>query len=251
MMNFLESPTLAENWISGNSNPGYWENSLRKCGEILCKMDRYKNPNSPNLVIDLFFKKLEERLQVLLQNPRHRLILSSMVRLNGKSLPSHEEVLETIHQITSSIAKCEASIMHGDFFFGNLIYDLSLDDLFCLDPRGYRADSGIYGNQLYDLAKLSHSINSNFDFLSANLFYLTSDHRNIEMNIAFPDDSFAREIAEEWFKSLCQRISPVDYDSVKILGASLLIGAAPLHYDSALRQDALILQGLSMIGELI
>jgi hypothetical protein len=66
-------------------------------------------------------------------------------------------------------------VMHGDFCFNNILYDLHGGIVRLIDPRGSFGDKcpGIFGDCKYDLAKLAHSGIGRYDYLVNGLFSLS------------------------------------------------------------------------------
>ena len=52
-----------------------------------------------------------------------------------------------------------------------------------LDPRGSFGASGIYGDPRYDVAKLYHSVYGMYDFITNDLFHVSVDGANIQLEI--------------------------------------------------------------------
>ena len=80
-----------------------------------------------------------------------------------------------------SISKrCHWSLIHGDFHFGNILFDFGSGHVKLIDPRGEfgksgNADSiGCYGDAHYDLAKFLHGFHGGYAHLSGDMFELTS-----------------------------------------------------------------------------
>ena len=74
------------------------------------------------------------------------------------------------NKILSKKFKCIEVIGHGDPCFSNTLYDKSSEMLKLIDPKGALSEDEIYTNEYYDLAKLSHSILGNYDFMNNGLF---------------------------------------------------------------------------------
>ena len=55
------------------------------------------------------------------------------------------------------------TVIHGDPTFSNMLIDHKTNKVFLIDPRGYFGSMRIYGDQLYDYAKLYYSVVGNYD----------------------------------------------------------------------------------------
>lgn len=107
--------------------------------------------------------------------------------------------------------------MHGDLHFGNILYNQQTDQLKLIDPRGsYGSFRGVYGDDLYDWAKLAHDLYHGYGAMVANVKH-------------------NQEVKEIFINKLKENDLPVD---LILAGGLLLIATCiPLHYDDAERQQ--------------
>ena len=70
--------------------------------------------------------------------------------------------------------------IHGDPTFSNTLIDKNLRTWF-IDPRGYFAKPGIWGDPLYDFAKLYYSAVGNYDTFNRRKFKLHVDSETVEI----------------------------------------------------------------------
>lgn len=110
---------------------------------------------------------------------------------------------------------------HGDLHFANMFYCFHYKDLKVIDPRGE-----MRGSQLYDLAKLCHSVYGRYDYIDADLYWKHGDdvyfydkgHENIER--AFADVIFCH-------------LTDLEKYLVLQITASLFLSMIPLHEENA------------------
>lgn len=108
--------------------------------------------------------------------------------------------------------------MHGDLHFGNILYNPYNDSITLLDPRGqYGHSLGCGGDNLYDLAKLSHDLYHGYNSLFHNK----------------PYPKYVRES----FSKVIRKYYPNEYNEIIDGGALLIATCIPLHYDSPERQQ--------------
>lgn len=89
--------------------------------------------------------------------------------------------------------------IHGDPTFSNSLVDKNLK-VWYIDPRGYFAKPGIWGDPMYDFAKVFYSAIGNYDSFNRRKFKLFVDDETAE--ILIEDSQFAstgREIFVEYF----------------------------------------------------
>lgn len=91
--------------------------------------------------------------------------------------PANKSIFD---DILSMLIPREFTPIHGDPTFSNTIVDRNLRVKF-IDPRGYFAQSGIYGDPLYDFAKIYYSAIGGYDGFNRRKFKLYIDEETIEV----------------------------------------------------------------------
>jgi hypothetical protein len=89
--------------------------------------------------------------------------------------------------------------IHGDPTFSNSLIDKNLK-VWYIDPRGYFAKPGIWGDPMYDFAKVYYSAVGGYDAFNRRKFKLHIDNETVE--IIREESSFAdigKEIFSEYF----------------------------------------------------
>ena len=118
---------------------------------------------------------------------------------------------------------------HGDPCFSNILYNADIDLFRLIDPRGADTREQAFMHPVYDLAKLSHSVQGGYDFVNGGLvecriddslrLSLTMDHGGPP---AWMMQAFRARLATEgWDEFL-----------VRAIEASLFLSMLPLHSDS-------------------
>lgn len=132
-----------------------------------------------------------------------------------------EQVLRFVqYEIIPSLL--HTNCMHGDLHFGNILYDPLTDNIRFIDPRGeYGEGISVTGDNLYDLAKLSHDLEHGYSALVANT----------EPN----------EIVRKLFRDyLNTNFDPKEVKRIHAAGLILLMTCIPLHADNPSRQKRMI-----------
>lgn len=105
---------------------------------------------------------------------------------------------------------------HGDLHFGNILYDVNIDRIKFIDPRGsYGSHQTIIGDNLYDLAKLSHDLYHGYS--------------------AIVNNTKPNEIVKNIFLDLLDKYK-LPKKLILDAGALLLLTCIPLHSESPRRQ---------------
>lgn len=119
------------------------------------------------------------------------------------------------------------ALLHGDLFFGNMMFDEKTDELKLIDPRGKYGDTMQYGDIRYDIAKLNHSINYEYDFIVNDLFSFDIDYSKIDYIVYSGNLQEMRYL----FNEMCDSLN-IDYDTTELITGLLFITMIPLHEDS-------------------
>ena len=248
---YLYFPTLSELFLFGRLTFNKWSSIFTKISELLSKMQLYEEVSDLKIedqhIRSLFIKKLKCRM-IEVQSVEN-IYLAEKMSLNGKLLPSLMDVPFAVNKCLNDAYLPRNSIFHGDLFFGNMLFDQRSQRIFCIDPRGGVDDgvSSIYGNILYDIAKLAHSIYGLYDFIAADRFYLF-EHNEGQFELQIEAPSQIKGI-EELFEQKILNKYHLTKKQIKILAGCLFVSMLPLHKDNVERQKALLLTGLRLVGE--
>jgi hypothetical protein len=252
---YLTSIPSNEMWISENNDGSYWLGLVEQMHNLNRDMHKdLKISTKDKIMVKqlkkvVYFDKFHERIQNFLK--LHRGIFDGNFTINQKSFPDLDYILQHVNQVIEKIINLDSwTIIHGDLCFSNIIFDRRKDKLNLIDPRGSFGVKGIYGDPIYDLAKLSHSINGNYDYFTSDLFYFSNSSNSFELQVGAPSDKLiSREIFKEFLHQACHNYG-ITKEELRIIEASLFMSAAPLHPEGN-RGKALFLNGLSIVKEVM
>lgn len=116
--------------------------------------------------------------------------------------------------------------IHGDLHFANMFYDLHRRELKLIDPRGE-----LCGDLFYDLAKLNHSVNGNYDCIDNQLYYFD---QNGDAKFFMTE----RRGIVSAFEQMLFDIGVVGQErrDLDLVTASLFLSMIPLHYHNPVNQ---------------
>ena len=174
------------------------------------------------------------------------------LEVNGVKYESFEKIWDRIlYKINTIISEEDKfNVIHGDLCFSNILLgensEIDAKTLRLVDPRGSFGAKGVYGTSLYDLAKLSHSINGNYEFF-------IYDHFEVE---TIQPNKFSLKICSGVNKEICQKLflerltdKPEHLQKIKLIEGLIFIGMCARHYDSFNRQQAMYLTGIKILNE--
>lgn len=169
------------------------------------------------------------------------------ITLNGKKYKNFEVIS---NQITLLINKLlinddKLCVFHGDLCFGNILYAKDSEGaviLKLIDPRGRFGKRGIYGDPLYDLAKLSHSYNGKYEKIVSDEFSLDYFSDSFKLKV-FKD----KDVSGLFEKGLSKQT----IKKIRLIEGLIFIGMCARHYDSLKRQKAMYLTGIKILNEVL
>lgn len=239
--------TLMELHISNSLQMPIWEKIVNKLLDIHQIFKEFKSERKNQALIDMYINKTEQRIQEIKNPVIKGIIQKSTVTINGTDYNGFFEIRNRINRIILNyISGVEYfSVIHGDLCFANILFDLNSQIFKLIDPRGDFGGIGIFGDPLYDIAKLRHSIHGHYDYIVSDLFRLeTIGDSNFEFHV-----NSSNEELENYFDSLLSK--KYNLEDIKLLEGLLFISMIPLHNDSEQRQLAMYLTGIRLLNEVI
>lgn len=174
--------------------------------------------------------------------------LDTSVFYAGKNLGTLMAICEDCITRTLNLP-CIPTVLHGDLCFSNMLFDTRARRLKILDPRGIDQQNNltIFGNQSYDLAKLTHSVVGMYDFIIAGRYRLIEDP--INQQIQFDIDKRLEAIQASFLATpLINGLATQDIIPAVVL---LFLSMLPLHSDRADRQQAMLVNALRLYYEYV
>ncbi|MFC1491335.1 sugar phosphate nucleotidyltransferase [Nitrospinota bacterium] len=243
-------PTLSELYVYGNMHPDIWLSILKLVMKIHDEFRKYSGDMKPNAVINMYLDKTWERInEVVKSDSKWRRIFDyDKIVFNDAELLNigllEKFIRGEVGKLAESAFFC---VVHGDFCFSNILFDINNKIIRLIDPRGNFGGKGIYGDARYDVAKLRHSICGKYDFIMEDLFYL-QEEGNVFNGEIFVDNSLNR--ISERYDSMLEE-SGYDLSDIKFIEGLLFFSMLPIHQGHALRQRMMYLRGLSLLNEVI
>jgi hypothetical protein len=233
-------PTLAELYLA-RTPPVVWGKILESCVDYLEKAASHTNPEKQSEFEWLVIGKLRDRIT---QYPEFLPKPNEQLTINGYNIGTLENIVEQLELIIANAPSRPACVMHGDFCFSNIIYDLRNDRIQLIDPRGLvRNETTIYGDLRYDIAKLGHSILGRYDQILGESIVSAGSDNSFVMSI--PPDPL-RERLEKDFLSAEALNQAFNSSDVMATIVSLFLSMVPLHAEAPQRQRALFANGLRL-----
>lgn len=134
--------------------------------------------------------------------------------INGKKCRNffYGDCEKNFDEIIAELGFRDYTVIHGDPTFSNTLVDEYLR-AWLIDPRGYFAEDGMYGDPLYDFSKLYYSAVGGYDLVNRKKFKVYIDAETVEVLYETPSFSLS---AEEVFR---KEFTASELRKIKILHA--------------------------------
>jgi len=233
-----------------------WENITKQLMYILDEFSKNKTPLSKfNLVKSMYIDKTEKYYNDLITSFKEFQIIHQHqnLKINGIDYLNFDIIWPKIKVIIEDhefLSFNEQTIIHGDFCFSNILCGVNevskIPVLKLIDPRGSFGEIGVFGDPMYDYAKLYHSFVGGYENIIFDKFCLTYNKRLDSIDFILLNDKNLKKI-EEVFKQ---------YDifnslKVKLICGLIFIGMCSRHYDSLYRQIIMYCTGIKMLNEFL
>lgn len=140
----------------------------------------------------------------------------------------------------------QQAIGHGDLCFSNILYDKSIHLMKFIDTKGATCKEELWMDPYYDIAKLSHSILGNYDFINNNLFEIKVDDDCLLNMVTFIHNKTKHK---NYFMDVLKKHA-IDINLVRICELSLFLSMLPLHVDHPKKVLAFILRAIDIKKEI-
>ncbi|WP_374407121.1 phosphotransferase [Pelagerythrobacter sp.] len=239
---YANFPTVAELYLARSSR-FVWQKILAGCREYLDAAARFEGPGETPLAW-LVIDKLRERLG---QYPGFLPAADERLTINGAPVGTLEDIVARLAETIAAAPARAPAIMHGDFCFSNMLFDVRSDRIVLIDPRGaVRGEQTIFGDIRYDIAKLGHSIVGRYDQIVAEHLVAECDATGRDFTLEVPGGDALREWLEERFFAASAGGAAFDEPAVRAAMVSLFLSMIPLHADNPKRQRTLFANALRL-----
>lgn len=251
-MEYYSYPTLHHLYLYGNHGIEKWSLIFDKLFYIQREMNKYvlklEGKKIKKALNKIYISKTFERLEQLERNSNFSKYFSNEFYINGKRIKEVNQLKKVILNLVNELKiniKDELSIIHGDYFFANILYEPTADIAKLIDPRGDFGGYGIYGDNYYDLAKLAHSVDGMYDFIIEDLFELKKVKHGFNYKIIYSEKH------EKIKKLFYSYFSKEERIKIKFIQALLFLSMVPLHKDKPERQTIMLGVGIRLLYEIL
>lgn len=231
-----------------------WEKFFNNIFHMIERFKLYSTKarfNSKEHVNEILINKTEKRIEDIKKNDYfYSLMNYSSITINNNVYKNFKLIWPEIKKYVEDNILQNTSqywqIIHGDLFFGNILYDVNSETLKILDPRGNFGIDGVYGDIRYDIAKLMHSIIGRYDFIINDLFAIIQEKDNIVEYILY--DSPKHLEIESIFNSIVEK-NGYNIEEILVITGLLFISMIPLHSENINHQKMFYYIGIQILNK--
>jgi dTDP-glucose pyrophosphorylase len=241
-------PTLAELYVYADLHPENWFSIVRHVLRIHKEFCRYGGPPAAADAENVYARKTWDRLETLVEQDSawNSLLSRETVIVNDRQLSGIYALRDVLEQKARELAlNATTRVIHGDFCFSNILFDVNSQIIRIIDPRGSFGRKGIYGDPRYDIAKLRHSICGMYDYILADMFELR------ERGGEFRCQTYANgkpRVVGQMFDAMVSEMG-YDLEEIRLIEGLLFVSMLPLHQGQPARQRMMYLTGLSLLND--
>lgn len=174
------------------------------------------------------------------------LFSSKTLVINGVEYENFEAIWDRVRGIIQSkLLNYTHRMIHGDMCFSNILYHPKVGSRF-IDMRGSFGERGVYGDTMYDYAKLLHSVEGGYELMINDQFKVSKES---EGNYSFC--LYENKNKEEAFRAYMDVFSDQDIDLIRLVEGLIFVGMCARHYDSEERQMIMYLTGIKNLNEAV
>lgn len=243
-MERLNIPDAALQWVHGAFDDAAFARFLDRAFHFLeSRTSREATPAETSAIrTSLYRDKVSERLDALRAHPAGQRIATI---LPFDALETrYRTLLDRLEPRRSDTGRLVVG--HGDFCFSNILYEKSSGLMRLIDPRGAETEAALWTDPYYDAAKLSHSVQGGYDFITNGLFDVVLDD-TLAPSLALPLHAPLAD-RQAGFRD---RLAAAGFDPllVRLYEASLFLSMGPLHIDIPAKTLAFLLIARSILDE--
>jgi hypothetical protein len=258
MMELYAYPNLGQILINEPFNEELWQKIIKRLHIILDSFSIYTKQPKDKLCIkyltSMYIDKTEKEYINLTTKFDYFRELSKEDNLyiNGKECLNFKTLwLVLKHYIIKNLCQPKPfSIIHGDMCLSNILCGRNGNDLVLkfIDPRGSFGKQWIYGDSLYDIAKLLHSFEGCYEYIIYDKYRLAAgdDTKSKYFSMGIIDAEDNCDILTKLFTSMFGETTILH---ARLIEGLIFIGMCARHYENELHQKLMYLTGISILND--
>jgi hypothetical protein len=245
---YLYLPTLTDLYVFGKLSPSAWAKIFSSCDELLTELVKFKSlKKDAHAAKEIYLTKTINRLEEF--SRATGISLDKDCVYSGTKLPSLRRIVELTSEVLIENEETKESLIHGDFCFNNIFYDVKSNLIKVIDPRGLNFKNSFtsYGDERYDIGKLHHSVVGFYDHIVCGYFKLKKNG-DLNYSIELPNNEYYKKIINVFNQSVFAGKTASE-SNAELISVLLFLSMLPLHSDDSNRQNAFLANALRLFYE--
>lgn len=198
----------------------------------------YNYEEAKKVYVDKTWQRIE-KIKPLIPHQNEEYVYVNKKKVKNIIHPNNKDVIINLFKKINLPDKF--TVIHGDPTFSNTIVERKTNRIVFIDPRGYFYHTKIYGDPLYDFAKVYYSAIGNYDKFNQHKFVLGIEDNEVTLEI---EENGMKE-TESTFNKLLKE----DMRNIKILHAFIWLSLAGYVIDNVDSMLGAYYKGLELIKE--
>jgi len=254
-MEYYGYPSLSDLYLFSGHSLGIWNHIFNSIFLFIEEMKKYQLKETPEKINqtlkEIYCDKTFNRLNELRKDYFFQKYFDNEIIINSKKYNPLNYYITKIESLYNKLIVGKIpylTIIHGDLCLANILYDPKNRIIKVIDPRGKFGRYTIYGDFRYELAKLSHSFNGNYESIINDSFFIEYKENKIDYRFFLSDKQ--NTISQMFNKRLLKEY-PEHIDAINFIESLLFLSMLPLHKDHKERQLVMLATGLEKINLIV
>ena len=243
---------LGDYMVYNEFDSDFWENVVGSLNSMLFQFSKTsKDGDYDNYARAMYIDKTEKYYNDLVNSfdKFNKISKHNTITFNGIKYLNFEYIWDDVKKLIEDklLPLNKMQVIHGDCCFSNILcgFNKKTDTyiLKCIDPRGKFGELGIYGDTLYDSAKLLHSYEGGYEYIIFDKFQLSENDDLNDFNVNFYNNN------KNKIKTIFDANADFDLNKSRLIEGLIYIGMCSRHYDSENRQTVMYNQGIKFLNE--
>lgn len=248
-MEYYSYQTMTEIWLYATYNYKILNKIIDKILSILFLFQQEKREVSIENYQEIYIDKTDNRIEKIRKKDDGDFNYflkgneEGTITINGRKYKSWRLIKDRIYgKVINFYLKEHNCLIHGDYCFSNILYDVNSGVLRLIDPRGSWGNSE-NGDIKYDLAKLRHSISGDYDYIVNDLFSFKINDGNIRYQVF---DRKENNQVKRHFDAVISK--KFNLNHIKLIEGLLFLSMVPLHSNSKNRQILMLAKAIELLN---
>jgi dTDP-glucose pyrophosphorylase len=247
-MEYYSYQTVSELWLYSSYDQDVFKEMIDKLLRLLIEIKKTERGSVDMQDFKaMYVEKTLSRVRAIEKDETFKKLLSfPTLVINGKEYCNWKGIASDVLALTDGLWNEEdTGLIHGDYCFSNILYDISSGIVRLLDPRG-RWGKSKYGDIKYDLAKMRHSISGGYDFIVNDLFDVEVKEDVLEYTLFGFEEK--RPIADYFDQKLAESFN---VRQIQLIEGLLFLTMIPYHSNSQRRQYVMYCKAIELLNKVL